>query len=447
MRTAVPGPDARARSERLRELEPPGINTLYGGRANILWQEARGSNVLDTDGNRYLDLTTGFGVAAIGHRHPRVGAAVRRQSGRLLHALGDAIGHPLRIELAERLRQIAPMPRASTYFAVSGADAVEIAIKTALLHHRAIHAGAVDDAASRILVFEPSYHGLTSGALNLGSRREFRAPFEAHLHERVDRLPFGVDPAEIERLLARRPGFAAAVVEPIVGREGMIVPPAGWLGRLAELCREHGLLFVADEIFTGFGHTGRWFAIEHETLSDGSPLVPDLVCCGKALGGGLPIAAVLGRKELLEVWSTPGEALHTATFVANPVSCAAALAVLDVLESDRLLDRASELAGTIETRLRAMAERYRNVLVEARGRGLLWGLELRSRDDAGRLVERAWSRGILLLSGGPEGRVAQLVPALTIRKRQLFYALDVLETILAGLEQAARDPGTEDSDA
>jgi 4-aminobutyrate aminotransferase/(S)-3-amino-2-methylpropionate transaminase len=265
-----------------------------------LWAEALGANVLDVDGNRYLDLTSGFGVALVGHRHPAVVAAVRRQAGRLIHGLGDAQGHPLRIELAAELARIAPVPEARVGFAISGADAVELAVKTALLATK----------RNRILVFEPSYHGLTLGALALSSRPLFRAGFESHLHGHVKRLAYGCAP-ELLASEIDRGEFAAVVVEPVVGREGIVLPPPGWLPELSSQCRRSGTLMVADEILTGGGRTGHWFAVNHEGVK------PDLVCCGKALGGGLPIAAVIGRRAVMATWDAPGEARHTATFGGN----------------------------------------------------------------------------------------------------------------------------------
>jgi len=411
-----PGPRARELSAALRQLEAPGVNTLAAAdplAASILWEEARGANVRDVDGNVYIDLTSGFGVAAVGHRHPRVVAAVREQAGRLLHALGDVHAHPLRVEMARRLAALAPVDEPQVFFAVSGAEAVEIALKTALA------------ATGRpgILAFEPAYHGLTLGALAVTSREEFRAPFAAHLHGHVRRLPFGADLERIERALADG-DVGTAIVEPIVGREGVLIPPAGWLAGLRDLCRRHSALFVADEIFTGFGRTGRLFAVEHEAVR------PDVLCCGKAMGGGLPIAAVIARRELFRCWETPGEALHTATFIANPLACAAALAALDILGEENLPARASQLGEDLGRRLTAWPERFTGVMA-VRGRGLLWGIELRSREQAKRLVQTAWSRGVLLLAGGPEGRVAQLVPPLTIKEEQLAAAAEILESGLA----------------
>jgi 4-aminobutyrate aminotransferase-like enzyme len=417
MVTPPPGPRSRELSRRIAAAEAPGVNTLAGEAPSLFWQEAAGANVVDVDGNRFVDLAAGFGVAAVGHRHPRVVVAIRQQSERLLHGLGDVHPHALRVALAERLAARVPVAAgaagARVHFGISGAEAVEIAVKTALL------------ATGRpaVVAFEPAYHGLTAGALALSSRAAFRRPFAAHLHPHVVRLPYGGDPAAVAARLAAG-DVAAVVVEPIVGREGVLLPPAGWLPALAAACREHGALLVADEVFTGFGRTGRWFAVEHEAVA------PDLVVVGKALGGGLPIAAVVGAAETMDAWRVDGEALHTATFVANPVACAAALAVLDVLEEGDLPARAAALGPGLARRLAAWPERFAAVRT-VRGRGLLWGVELDDAGSASRLVAGALARGVLLLAGGAEGRVAQIVPPLTVDERQLAAALDVLETVLA----------------
>jgi 4-aminobutyrate aminotransferase-like enzyme len=413
-----PGPRARSLSERLRRSEAPGINTLYRGRDNLLYREALGANVLDVDGNRYIDLTAGFGVAAVGHRHPAVVKALVDQGSTLIHALGDAIGHPGRVELAERLVEWVPVEDAQVYFAISGADAVEIALKTA--HLATGH--------SRFLTFEPAYHGVTLGALAATSRDLFRKPFADPLESQIHRLPFGCPVEKIEKLLERTKDLAAALVEPVVGREGVLFPPPGWLHSLQELCRRHGLLFIADEIFTGFGRTGHAFAVDAEEVR------PDLLCCGKALGGGLPIGAVVGHRELMAAWQTPGEARHTATFVAHPLACATALATLEVIEGEGLVERSARLGDFLEEQFSPWPERF-STLSTVRGRGLLWALELDNAHLAGSLVESTRARGILLLAGGPEGRVVQIVPPLTIHRRQLEACLDILRQGLEDLEE------------
>lgn len=407
-----PGPRSRALSADLRALEAPGVNTLPGGdpaAASVLWEEASGANVRDVDGNIYIDLTAGFGVAAVGHRHPRIVEAVRDQAGRLVHGLGDVAAHPLRVELARRLVRLAPVDDPQVFFSISGAEAVEIALKTAL--------GSTGRPG--IVAFEPSYHGLTLGALTVTSREAFRAPFAAHLHPHVHRLPFACDPGRMEVVLTRG-DVGCVLLEPIVGREGVLVPPSGWLPAVAEICRRRSTLLIADEIFTGFGRTGRLFAVEHEGVR------PDVLCCGKALGGGLPIAAVVARRDLFRCWETPGEALHTATFLANPLACAAALVVLEVLEQEDLPARAARLGEDLGRRLGTWQDRFAAV-EEVRGRGLLWGVQLRTGKQAKEWTGRAWSRGVLLLAGGPEGRVAQLVPPLTIKEEQMGAAVGMLE--------------------
>jgi 4-aminobutyrate aminotransferase-like enzyme len=408
-----PGPRSRELSAALETFEAPGVNTIAGGQPAIVWEEARGANVRDVDGNVYVDLTSGFGVAAVGHRHRQVVAAVREQAGRLLHALGDVMAHPLRVELARRLAAIAPVDEPQVFFAISGAEAVEIALKTAL---------SVTGRPG-VVAFEPSYHGLTLGALNVTSREEFRAPFADHLHGHVRRLPYAGDLSRVEEVLSDGK-IGALIVEPVVGREGVLIPPAGWLAGLAGLCRKQGALLIADEIFTGFGRLGALFAVEAEGVR------PDLLCCGKALGGGLPIAAVIGRRDHLRCWETAGEARHTATFLANPLACAAALAVLDILEEEALPLRARRLGEILSGRLATWPDRFEDV-EEIRGRGLLWGIQLRTSEIAKKWMLGAWSRGILLLAGGPEGRVGQIVPPLTIKEEQMEAALKILEDLLA----------------
>lgn len=421
--TPPPGPRSRSLSRRLADLEAPGVNTLVsqgsgGGAPSLLWEEARGANVRDVDGNIYIDLTSGFGVAAVGHAHPRVVAAVRAQAGVLLHGLGDVHAHPLRVEVAERLVRLAPVDDPQVFFSISGAEAVEIALKTALA------------ATGRpgVLAFQPAYHGTTLGALAVTSRDEFRDPFAAHLHTHVRRLPFGCDPDSLAEIL-RRGDLGAVLVEPVVGREGVLLSPAGWLAALADLCRRAGTPLIADEIFTGFGRTGTLFAVEAEGVR------PDLLCCGKALGGGVPIAAVLGRRDLFRCWETSGEARHTSTFLANPLACAAALAVLDVLEEEQLTARAAALAPSVARRLAGLRD-LSPAVTGIRGRGLLWGIELASTGLAKAWTAEARDRGVLLLAGGPEGRVAQIVPPLTIAEPQLDAALTVLAEALAAVSAA-----------
>ncbi|HEV8238470.1 MAG TPA: aspartate aminotransferase family protein [Thermoanaerobaculia bacterium] len=409
-----PGPRARQLAEQLATFEAPGVNTVGSG-PSPLWREARGANVLDVDGNRYVDLTSGFGVALVGHRHPAVVAAVRRQAARLLHGFGDVHAHPARVALAAALVARAPMEDAAVYFAASGSDAVEVALKTAVL------------ASGRpgVLAFAGGYHGLTLGALAAGGREAFRFPFAAHLHTHVEHLPFGAPASALAARLARGT-IGSVIVEPVQGRAGVVLPPPGWLAELASLARRHGALLIVDEILTGGGRTGSFFASTAENVE------PDLLCCGKALAGGLPFAAVLGRRELLDHWPADGEALHTATFLAHPLACSAALATLRVLDHPDFQARAVELAAAFATSLEELAALP--IVRAVRGRGLLWGIEL--RDDAVRSGgATAWSRralgaGVLTLPAGERGEVLELLPPAVLTQRQLAVAI-------AGLRRTA----------
>lgn len=410
---APPGPRSRQLCRDLGDYEAPGINTLGSGEDTLVWEEALGSNVLDVDGNRFLDLTAGFGVAAVGHRHPLVLAAIRQQAARLLHGLGDVHAHPSRVRLARELCRRAPVENPRVYFAASGSDAVEIALKTACLA----------TGKSGILAFDPAYHGLTLGSLQVTSRPAFREPFLSLFHSWVRRLPFACPSETIAELLEGDPDIGGVLLEPMVGREGLIPAPAGWLREISDLCRRHDVALIADEIFTGFGRTGAWFAVETAGVR------PDLLCCGKALAGGLPIGAVLGRVGLMDAWRGNHEALHTATFVANPLACASALAVLEILERRNLPKRAANLGRVIAARTEGWSERFGSV-VEVRGLGLAWGIEMASPDAARSLLNRMLRDGIVALAGGPEGRVVQICPPLVITDRQLAFALDSIEAHL-----------------
>lgn len=421
MRVRPPGETGRRLIRALSRYEAPLVNTLVAGRAYPPWRAARGANVLDVDGNRYIDLSAGFGAAILGHCDNAIIGAIERQSRILIHALGDVASHPGRIELAQRLARLAPVlheradPR-QVYFAISGADAVEIAIKTALLARR----------KKSIVAFDPAYHGTSLGALAATSRAGFRTPFAAQINPHVHRLPYGCDPGDLKRLCTHANDIAALIVEPVAGREGIYLPPPGWLAAVAAICRSAGVLLIADEILTGFGRCGTLFAVQHEGVE------PDLLCCGKALGGGLPIAAVVARKSLFASWDRDGEALHTATFLAHPLSVAAALEVLAALPARKLVVRAKRLGRRLERRFRSWLEESSS-LVDVRGRGLLWGLELESPRRARQAVSMLLARGVIVVGGGTHGCTLELTPPLTVSERQLDAASDILESVLLTL--------------
>lgn len=426
--TPPPGPRSRELARRLASTESRNV-TFLAHDFPVFWEEARGANVRDVDGNTFVDLTAAFGVAAAGHAHPRIVEAVARQAGRLTHGMGDVHPPALKVELLERLLALAPWEEGRGVLASTGSEAVEIALKTALL------------ATGRpgILAFEGGYHGLTLGALAATHREDFRRPFARRLYGGVARAPFPRSTEEgaaaldrLSHLLEGRAGggdpIGAVVVEPIQGRGGVRIPPPGFLKEVADRTRQAGALLVLDEVFTGFGRTGALFAFQHEGV------VPDLLCVGKALGGGLPLSACLGPREVMDAWPpSRGEALHTSTFLGHPLACAAALAFLDVLESEGLVARAREAGEALMRRLRdALGAREGEVGI--RGRGLLVGLEHQGPDGEGggvRLATAALARGVLTLPAGEAGEVLELCPPLVVTDPQVDAAVEVLFEALA----------------
>jgi 4-aminobutyrate aminotransferase/(S)-3-amino-2-methylpropionate transaminase len=411
--TAVPGPRSRTLAKRLAAVESRNI-TCQEPVPPIFWERARASNVWDADGNRFVDLGAGFGVSAVGHAHPRVTEAIARQLAALPHAMGDVHPAVAKVELLEALtRRFPGGGPARSVLGSSGSDAVEIALKTALLA----------TGRAGVVSFEGAYHGLTFGALEVTARTFFRNPFAAGLSGRASFARFGdADDALRAAREAKQP-VGAVIVEPIQGRGGERVPPAGFLTRLRTLCDREGWLLIADEVYTGFGRTGRLFACEHEGV------VPDLLCVGKALASGMPVAACIGRASVMDAWPpSRGEALHTQTFLGHPPGAAAALATLAVLESEKLIDRAAELGEYALARLRAAVG---SGVREVRGRGLLLGVECDSAERAARACSEALQRGVIVLSSGDDGRVLSITPPLSIERDVLDAALEILLECLA----------------
>jgi len=412
--TPVPGPRSRELARRLRRVESPNI-TYLAPDFPVFWEEAKGCLVTDVDGNRFLDVTAAFGVASVGHSHPRVVAAVRAQAEKLLHGMGDVHPSEVKVRLCERVAELVPLPHPQVILGQNGGDAVEAALKTAML------------ATGRpgVLAFEGGYHGLTYGALDVTARADFRAPFQPQLGGFTRHLPYGC-PLEHVRahLTDHTPG--AVLAEPIQGRGGIVVPPLGWLRGLREVCSETNTLLILDEIFTGWGRTGDWFACDHEKV------IPDILCVGKAMGGGLPISACVASADLMASWGeSTGEALHTSTFLGNPVACAAALAALDVLEEEDLPGRALQRGAVFAGGLHALQSEFPEQIAGVRGRGLMLGLEFVSPSLALPLVPVALRAGLILLPAG-DGRVLEFVPPLVIEEEQIAWCLAVLQRLLAG---------------
>jgi 4-aminobutyrate aminotransferase len=435
----IPGPASRELAARLAAVESPNITALQNAPP-IFWAEARGANVRDADGNLFVDLTAGFGVAAAGHANPRVAEAVARQASTLAHGLGDVYPAEVKVRLLERLAELAPGELGVSILASAGAEAVEAALKTAVIY----------TGRPGVIAFTGSYHGLTYGALSTTWRGDFREPFRSQLFAGIHFAPYphpyhhppGEDPTEFALREIRRLAdeaeststpIGSVLIEPIQGRGGIVVPPPDFLPRLRQLCDERGFLLIFDEVYTGFGRTGRWFASEHWGV------VPDLMAVGKALTGMLPLSAAIGSPEVMEAWPpSAGEAIHTSTFLGNPVSCAAALAHLTEIEERQLVARAERVGQQLRERLESWREHH-SIVGDVRGLGLMQGVELVEDQTtrrpataaAEKVVMAALQRGVILLPEGPQANILALAPPLTITERQLDHTLRILEEEIA----------------
>jgi 4-aminobutyrate aminotransferase-like enzyme len=396
-------------------------------------------------------LTAAFGVAAAGHANPRVVRAGQRQMAKLLHAMGDVHPHALKAELARRLSAITferwARPGAGekikrsrtgaatgkTIFANSGFEAVEAALKTALLA----------TGKPGVIAFEEAYHGLGYGALNATHREHFRRPFAAQLGRFGHFVPFpkASGPAKATSLAAteaalhrlfRREKIGAILVEPVQARGGINIPPPGFLPLLRNVCDDHGAVLIVDEIYTGFGRTGKWFASEH------TGTVPDLICLGKALTGGFPLSACVGRARLMDAaWpASTGEAIHTSTFLGHPVGCAMALAQINEIEQRNLPQRGAELGTFLLAELSKIQAPKARLEISARGLGLMAGLELvlpngkPATTAALDAIKRLLHGGYIFLPEGAHANVISFTPPLTITRSQLAQAVSALTAAL-----------------
>lgn len=402
----LPGERSRRWIDRLAARECPAITARRARRAQtlgaadddpVVWSRARGANVEDVDGNIFVDLTAGFGVAGVGHGHSAVREAVHEQADRLLHAMGDAFADPRRIELMEAVAARTGLER--TILGSSGSDAVEAALKTARLA----------TGRSAVLAFEGGYHGLSYGALAAThyKHQAFRSPFEAQLGGHIQHAQFGAEVPPLDDV-------GAVLVEPIQGRGGIRLPPEGWLADLIEAAHCAGAVVIFDEIYTGFGRTGAWLRAHAEGVT------PDLVCVGKGMGGGLPISACVGTASVMDAWgASRGEAIHTQTFLGHPLGCAAALACIEVLES--VIPTVDETGQWIRGELSQLG-------ISTRGVGLMIGLEV----EAPLRISRAlMQQGYIALPAGVVGsEVLALTPPLNITREQLKGFVEAMKTIL-----------------
>ncbi len=453
----------------LRQYESRNITFIEpDGSWPIVWKRAQGVHVWDVAGKMYLDLTAAFGVAAAGHANANVVKAGQRQMATLLHAMGDVHPHELKAQLARELSRltferwakahrqasVGGHQRGKVVFSNSGFEAVESALKTAILA----------TGKRGIIAFEGGYHGLGYGALNATHREHFRHPFRSQLREFGHFVPYpcsagssrrqvaqpkirqpatgnhqfaglpSVSTDEVERKIRqifRKQEIGAILVEPVQVRGGINVPPPEFLPLLRKLCDEHGALLILDEIYTGLGRTGKWFACEH------GDVIPDLICLGKALTGGFPLSACVGRADLMDAaWpASDGEAIHTSTFLGHPVGCAMALAQINEIRRLKLVDQSKKLGEFLLQQL-AILHPPSSICVTTRGLGLMVGVELRLPDGfpattvALQAIKGLLHCGYVFLPEGGHANVISFTPPLTITKAQLTSAVRALAKVL-----------------
>jgi 4-aminobutyrate aminotransferase/(S)-3-amino-2-methylpropionate transaminase len=440
LKTEIPGPNSRALTARRSQAIPRGV---YASTP-LFVRHAEGAMLEDVDGNCFIDLGGGIGCTNVGHRNPRVLRALRSQLDAFLHLCFQVTGYESYVSLAEKLNQLTPGNFAKKTFLVnSGAEAVENAVKIA----RAF------TGRQAVISVEDGFHGRTMMGLSLTSKTHpYKEGFGPFLPD-VYRIPFGV-PANarlsnrgpmtkgqvnelldqtFHRLVAAE-SVAAIVVEPVLGEGGFIVPPAGFLPALVEICRERGIVFVADEVQTGFGRTGELFACKRFGIE------PDLILTAKALGGGLPLAAITGRAEIMDA---PGPGGLGGTFGGNPASCAAALAVFEEFADGQLLARARSLGEQFQRQATAWQRRH-TIIADVRGVGAMQAMEFVDANGAPcakavkKLVQHCLQRGVLVLNAGTYDNIVRLLMPLTISDEEFNQALQVLEE---GLSVVAAESG------
>jgi 4-aminobutyrate aminotransferase/(S)-3-amino-2-methylpropionate transaminase len=434
LKTEVPGPRSRELMRRREAAVPRGpANALP-----LFVQEAHGAVLTDVDGNRLLDFAGGIGCLNVGHANEAVVAAARAQLGRFTHACFAVTPYESYIALAERLNRLTPgtFPK-KTLFTNSGAEAVENAIKIA----------RAATGRPAVIAFEDAFHGRTLLTMSLTSKvHPYKTGFGPFAPE-VYRVPYGycyrcaynltypecrlhcVDVIEdVFKKYVEADKVAAVIAEPVLGEGGFVVPPADWMARLRELTARHGILLIADEVQTGFGRTGKLFAIEH------SGVVPDILVAAKSLAGGLPLSSITGRAELMDAPVVGGLG---GTFSGNPVALAAAHAVVDEMEKGSLLGRAEEIGR----RVRARAERFKvlfPIVGDVRGVGAMWGIELvkdrttrvPAREEMAAVTKACYERGLVTITAGTFGNVLRTLMPLVITDAELEEGLDVVEAAI-----------------
>jgi 4-aminobutyrate aminotransferase len=435
--TALPGPKAKQLVERDHHVVSPSYTRDYPLVAKI----GRGATVEDVDGNTFLDFAAGIAVVATGHCHPEVVAAIQKQAAELIHMSGTDFYYPSMVELAEKLASIAPGQEAKrVYFGNSGAEAIEAAIKLVKFHTK----------RDKLIAFHGAFHGRTMGALSLTASRAVQRKGFGTLLSGVFHMPFpdtyrgtyGVRPEQasadclsyLENELFRRrvdPDEVAGIfIEPIQGEGGYLPAPAEFLQGLQRICRKHGILLVADEVQSGMGRTGKWWASDHAGIE------PDIICTAKGIASGMPLSAIIARASVMN-W-TPGA--HASTFGGNPVCIAASLATIGLLERNYIAN-AARMGDFVMRQTADWTERHK-IVGEVRGKGLMIGIELvrdqktkeRAGDLRNRIVQMAFHRGLLVLGSGDT--TLRLCPPLLVDEEQVSFALRTLDGIISEVERA-----------
>ena len=439
IKTALPGPIAK----RVLAGDTRYISPSYTRSYPLVAKEGRGVIITDVDGNEFLDFSAGIAVTSTGHCHPDVVAAIQRQAAELIHMSGTDFYYESMITLAERLSKIAPMPGPhKIYFGNSGAEAVEAALKLARYHTK----------RQNVIAFFGAFHGRTMGALSLTAskpqqRRRFAPLMPGVTHVRYPDVyrgcEGGAQDAEAFALGCARfiedklfkttlpPEEVAAIfVEPVQGEGGYVIAPNVFMQELRRICDRHGILLVADEVQSGAGRTGKWWAIEHTSVE------PDIVCMAKGIASGMPLGITMSRADIMD-W-VPGS--HASTFGGNPVCIAAALATLDVIENESLMRNAAEVGNHMLKRMADWPVKHK-LVGDVRGRGLMIGVEIvkdqQTKEYAAaqrdRIIELAFERGILFLGCGPS--TVRIAPPLVVGKEEADAAIEVLDECISIVEE------------
>ncbi|HEX5950375.1 MAG TPA: aminotransferase class III-fold pyridoxal phosphate-dependent enzyme [Actinomycetota bacterium] len=406
--TEIPGPNARARVERDRKVTSPSLPRAY----EFVPKRGAGSVVEDVDGNLFLDLNAGIAVTSTGHAHPKVVEAIQRQAAELIHYSASDFYLPIYSDVCEVMDRIAPMSGPTKSFLTnSGTEAVEGALKLARYATGRQYA----------IAFYGAFHGRSYGAISLGASK---AKYRAHFGPVVPSAyhSFYGDFGYIEDVLFKHMVYpdevAAIFVEPVMGEGGYLFPPEGWMRYLRDLCDQHGILLVADEVQCGMGRTGKMWAIEHFDVE------PDILLSGKGIASGMPLGAIVARDHLMG-WELGA---HGSTYGGNPLSCAAALATIELIEGG-LMDNAVQVGDVLLDGLRGIRERFPRSIVDVRGKALMIGVEFSDAERRTAVEHAAFRRGLLALGCGE--KVIRMAPPLVFREDQAKTALDVLEGAVA----------------